>query len=76
MDEEEYQGDLIGFSVEGGPIVRFNQSAPDPLPETARLLGFCENNRATVVFQRDALNLMTQTPKAVAGVKGFRKGSS
>ncbi|KAL6876285.1 hypothetical protein HDV57DRAFT_158061 [Trichoderma longibrachiatum] len=53
-------GEFIGFTVEGGPIVRFNDSMPLNLnPDYGfELLGYCDGTRPVVAYQKGAVQFL------------------
>ncbi|PTB61728.1 hypothetical protein BBK36DRAFT_1190502 [Trichoderma citrinoviride] len=54
-------GDFIGFTVEGGPIVRFNNSMPLNLNTDYgfELLGYYDNTRPVVAYQKGAVQFLS-----------------
>ncbi|KAK0385300.1 hypothetical protein NLU13_7776 [Sarocladium strictum] len=58
-DDEEVKGEIVGFTIEGGPIVRFAQPFTQPLPDHADLLGSCEDNRPLVAYRKDSLRFLS-----------------
>ena len=63
-EDDEVEGEIVGFTVEGGPIVRFTHPFSQPLPEHADLLGACENNRPLVAYKRDSIRFLSTTEAA------------
>ncbi|KAH6988097.1 hypothetical protein BGZ61DRAFT_474675 [Ilyonectria robusta] len=63
--DDEYRGEVVGFSISGGPIIRFTDSMPDPLPNHTRLLGYCEDSRPIVICDRDSIRMMTESPRPI-----------
>jgi hypothetical protein len=54
-------GEFIGFTVNGGPIVRFTNGQISNLPESAELLGRCESNRPIVAYRKDSIRFITDS---------------
>ena len=54
-------GEFIGFTVDGGPIVRFTNGQISNLPESAELLGRCESNRPIVAYRKDSIRFITDS---------------
>ncbi|KAK7424620.1 hypothetical protein QQZ08_008503 [Neonectria magnoliae] len=63
--DEEFPAEVVGFTIDGGPIIRFTNSVPDPLPNHAQVLGYCEDSRPIVICRRDAIQLMIPSPRPV-----------
>lgn len=63
-------GEFIGFTVEGGPIVRFNDSIPLSLnPDYGfEVLGYCDGTRPVVAYQKGSIQYLPapETDKACA----------
>ena len=61
--------EIIGVTLEGGPIIHFKQVVPFTLPDSTRILGHCENNQPIVVCSRDGFELVYngQKPSNKAG---------
>ncbi|ATY65276.1 hypothetical protein A9K55_003903 [Cordyceps militaris] len=57
--DETIRGEFIGFTVEGGPIVRFTNSDGDDVPAGGELLGRCGSNSILVSYQRDSIRFLT-----------------
>ncbi|KAH6892931.1 hypothetical protein B0T10DRAFT_400105 [Thelonectria olida] len=60
--DDDFPAEVVGFTIDGGPIIRFTDAVPDPLPEHAELLGHCESSRPIVVCNRDYIRFMTRSP--------------
>ncbi|KAL2203186.1 hypothetical protein CC79DRAFT_1373332 [Sarocladium strictum] len=58
-EDEEVKGEIVGFTVEGGPIVRFAQPFTQPLPDHAELLGSCEDDRPLIAYRKDSLRFLS-----------------
>lgn len=54
-------GEFIGFTVDGGPIVRFRNSQLANLPDNAELLGRCDSNRPIVAYRKDSIRFITDS---------------
>lgn len=63
--DEEFSAEVVGFTIDGGPIIRFTNSVPDPLPNHTQVLGYCEDSRPIVICRRDAIQLMIPSPRPV-----------
>jgi hypothetical protein len=73
-DDESIHGEFIGFTVEGGPIVRFNQPQDAKMPDNTELLGYCDSNRPIVAYRKDSIRLFTDAEKpATTGEPSLRK---
>lgn len=59
-EDDEVKGEIVGFTIEGGPIVRFAQPFTQRLPACAELLGSNEENRPLVAYRKDSLRFLTQ----------------
>ncbi|OAA49224.1 hypothetical protein ISF_09436 [Cordyceps fumosorosea ARSEF 2679] len=70
--DETIIGQFIGFTVEGGPIVRFTNTDAIDLSAGGELLGRFDNNSVLVAYQRDSIRFLTddwdncETPKGQA----------
>ncbi|KAH7160366.1 hypothetical protein B0J13DRAFT_519773 [Dactylonectria estremocensis] len=64
--DDEFRGEVVGFTIHGGPIVRFTHAVPEPLPNHARLLGYCEDSRPIVICDRDSIRFMAESPRPMA----------
>jgi hypothetical protein len=55
-------GEFIGFTVEGGPIVRFTNNFAGSLPkhDNAELLGYCSSNRPIVAYRKNSIQFLSQ----------------
>ncbi|CAI6014165.1 unnamed protein product [Clonostachys chloroleuca] len=75
-EDDAVHGEFIGFTVEGGPIVRFsNRFGKDMLPRNAELLGFCNDDRPIVAYHKDSIRFISESEKdAIA--KGQNKGKA
>lgn len=58
-EDEEFKGEIVGFTIEGGPIVRFAKPFTQPLPDHADLLGSCEDDRPLVAYRKDSLRFLS-----------------
>ncbi|RFU80396.1 hypothetical protein TARUN_1862 [Trichoderma arundinaceum] len=58
--ENSILGEIVGFTVEGGPIVRFNDSIPLTLsPDYGfEVLGYCDGTRPVVAYQRGSVQFL------------------
>lgn len=53
------EGEFIGFTVDGGPIIRFTQTTPRCLDDNSDILGYCDGNRPIVAFRKDSIQFLT-----------------
>ncbi|KAJ4165894.1 hypothetical protein LMH87_007503 [Akanthomyces muscarius] len=58
--DETIRGEFIGFTMEGGPIVRFTNSDVIDIPEGAELLGRSETNSVLISYRRDSVRFLTE----------------
>lgn len=66
IDDESIQGEFIGFTVEGGPIVRFNSRfANTNFRGNMELLGYCNSDRPIVAYRKDSIRFLTDTEKGL-----------
>lgn len=56
--DETIRGEFIGFTVEGGPIVRFTSTDVN-IPEGAELLGSGKNS-VVISYRRDSVRFLTE----------------
>ncbi|KAI5461772.1 hypothetical protein BGZ63DRAFT_487772 [Mariannaea sp. PMI_226] len=61
-DEGGFRAEVVGFSMDGGPIIRFTDAVPEPMPEHTQLLGYCQNSRPIVICYRDSVHFMMNSP--------------
>ncbi|PHH76768.1 hypothetical protein CDD82_3861 [Ophiocordyceps australis] len=51
--------ELIGLTIDGGPIVRFTEPLDDGLaPKHGELLGYCDEKKPIVAYRQGEINLM------------------
>ncbi|KAL7784289.1 hypothetical protein V8C37DRAFT_413445 [Trichoderma ceciliae] len=57
--------EFIGFTVEGGPIVRFNDSIPLSFnPDYgSEVLGYCDGTRPLVAYQKGSIQFLPAAPE-------------
>lgn len=60
-------GEFIGFTVEGGPIVRFNSSVANTplLGDNMELLGYCNGDRPIVAYPKDATRFISESDQSL-----------
>ncbi|OAR02208.1 hypothetical protein LLEC1_01128, partial [Akanthomyces lecanii] len=58
--DETIRGEFIGFTVEGGPIVRFTNCDGIDVPEGAELLGRSDTNSVVISYRRDSVRFLTE----------------
>ncbi|KAM0286982.1 hypothetical protein ACHAQH_000667 [Verticillium albo-atrum] len=61
--DEDYKygtegAEIIGLTLEGGPIIHFKQAVPYTLPENTQILGRCSNDKPIVVCRKDGFQLI------------------
>lgn len=44
--------EIIGFTLQGGPIVHFKQAVPSTLPDATQIIGRCEDDKPIVVCHK------------------------
>lgn len=54
-------GEFIGFTVDGGPIVRFQSGSTLSFDENAEVLGYCDGERPLVAYRKDSIQFITDT---------------
>lgn len=65
-DDESIQGEFIGFTVEGGPIVRFNSRfANSNFRGNMELLGYCNSDRPIVAYRKDSIRFISDSDKGL-----------
>lgn len=70
--ENSVLGEFIGFTVEGGPIVRFNDSIPLNINSNYafEVLGYSDGTRPVVAYQKGSIQIL---PTAEKGSQGTQK---
>ncbi|KAI9154804.1 hypothetical protein HJFPF1_07361 [Paramyrothecium foliicola] len=59
-DDSAIHGEFIGFTVEGGPIVKFLRPPQGPLPSNAELLGHCgDDNRPLIAYRKNSIRFLS-----------------
>ncbi|KAK5994103.1 hypothetical protein PT974_07543 [Cladobotryum mycophilum] len=58
-DDVEIQGEFIGFTIDGGPIVRFNTASPVGFDPNCEVLGYSDGNRPLVAYQKDSIRFIS-----------------
>lgn len=53
------RGELIGFAIDGGPIVRFTSSQTDNFSTNGEILGLCQIGRPIVVYRKNSIRFIT-----------------
>ncbi|KAF5003619.1 hypothetical protein FDECE_9824 [Fusarium decemcellulare] len=64
--DNEYKGEVIGLTFDGGPIVRFINAVPEQLPEHAKLLGYCAEKNPIVICKKESVQFLVGSPAALA----------
>ncbi|KAL6362450.1 hypothetical protein LRP88_03732 [Fusarium phalaenopsidis] len=64
--DNDYKGEVVGLTFDGGPIVRFINSVPETLPEHAQLLGYCAEKRPIIICKRESVQFLMDSPATVA----------
>lgn len=73
-DDESIHGEFIGFTVEGGPIVRFtNRSIEHSIPGNSELVGYCNNDRPIVAYRKDSIRFIGGIPGSGGTIKDLEK---
>lgn len=74
--DETIRGEFIGFTVEGGPIVRFLGDQVIEISEHAELLGRCEDTKSSVVaYRKDSIRFLSDDQEAtVEEIEATGKG--
>ncbi|KAK4082729.1 uncharacterized protein Triagg1_1619 [Trichoderma aggressivum f. europaeum] len=69
--ENSILGEFIGFTVEGGPIVRFNDSIPlNSTPnDSFEVLGYYDGTRPVVAYQKGSIQLLPTADKDNQGTR-------
>ncbi|POR39766.1 Uncharacterized protein TPAR_00050 [Tolypocladium paradoxum] len=62
--DEGVHAEFIGFTVEGGPIVRFINPLPNSTPNHAEILGYCDNNRPIVAYRKGVIAFVSESDAA------------
>jgi hypothetical protein len=69
-EDESIHGEFIGFTVEGGPIVRFtNRSIEHSIPANSELVGYCNNDRPIVAYRKDSIRFIGGIPGSDKTIK-------
>lgn len=72
--EEEIDGvrgaEIIGVTLDGGPIIHFKQLVPFALPDSTRILGHCQNNQPIVACNKDSIQFVYNGKKPTAAKNG------
>ncbi|CCF43902.1 hypothetical protein CH063_13470 [Colletotrichum higginsianum] len=58
-EEDGIQGaEIIGLTMDGGPIIHFKDAVPYNLPDSSEIIGRCENDKPIVICRRDGFQLI------------------
>ncbi|KAF6844711.1 hypothetical protein CMUS01_00777 [Colletotrichum musicola] len=58
-EDEGIQGaEIIGLTMDGGPIIHFKDAVPYNLPDSSEIIGRCENDKPIVICRRDGFQLI------------------
>ncbi|KAM5341182.1 hypothetical protein ACJ41O_015291 [Fusarium nematophilum] len=60
--DNEYRGEVVGLTFDGGPIVRFTDAVPESLPEHAQLLGYCAQSKPIIICKRESVQFLADSP--------------
>ncbi|KND91836.1 hypothetical protein TOPH_03306 [Tolypocladium ophioglossoides CBS 100239] len=69
-DEEDLETDggvqveFIGFTIEGGPIVRFTNPLPNSIPSHAEILGYCDDSRPIAAYRKGVITFVSKSDAA------------
>lgn len=58
-DDNAIRGEFVGFTVEGGPIVKFLRPPQGPLPESAQLIGHSNDNRPLIAYRKNSIRFLS-----------------
>ncbi|PNY27830.1 Uncharacterized protein TCAP_02233 [Tolypocladium capitatum] len=62
--DEHVQVKFIGFTVEGGPIVRFINPPPNSIPNHAEILGYGDDNQLIVAYRKGVITFVSESDAA------------
>ncbi|KAG9252886.1 uncharacterized protein F5Z01DRAFT_189878 [Emericellopsis atlantica] len=63
-EDETIEGEFIGFTIDGGPIVRFtNRFINCQFPSNMELLGHCNDDRPIVAYRKDSIRFISDSNK-------------
>ncbi|KAK1972692.1 hypothetical protein LY78DRAFT_238706 [Colletotrichum sublineola] len=57
-DEGVRGAEIIGLTMDGGPIIHFKDAVPYNLPDSSEIIGRCGNDKPIVVCRRDGFQLI------------------
>ncbi|KAI8240891.1 hypothetical protein K4K57_000293 [Colletotrichum sp. SAR 10_99] len=58
-EDEGIQGaEIIGLTMDGGPIIHFKDAVPFSMPDSSEIIGRCSNDKPIVVCRRDGFQLI------------------
>ncbi|GJC80101.1 hypothetical protein CT0861_08691 [Colletotrichum tofieldiae] len=58
-EDDGVQGaEIIGLTMDGGPIIHFKDAVPYNLPDSSEIIGRCENDKPIVICRRDGFQLI------------------
>ncbi|KAJ0355263.1 hypothetical protein KNSL1_000986 [Colletotrichum chrysophilum] len=58
-EDEGIQGaEIIGLTMDGGPIIHFKDAVPYSMPDSSEIIGRCSNDKPIVVCRRDGFQLI------------------
>jgi hypothetical protein len=72
-EDTEVKGEIVGFTIAGGPIVRFAQPLTHPLPDHAEFLGSCEDSRPLVAYRKDSLRFLSLSESEDPSSRGMQE---
>jgi hypothetical protein len=60
--------EVVGFAIDGGPIIHFTCVVPSTFPATTKILGHCQDDKPIVVCQRDTVQFIYEksTPNSTS----------
>lgn len=62
--DEDVNVEFIGFTVEGGPIVRFINPQANSVPSHAEILGYCDDSRPIVAYRKGVVTFVSESDAA------------
>ncbi|KAL2757558.1 hypothetical protein ACRALDRAFT_1060897 [Sodiomyces alcalophilus JCM 7366] len=60
------RAEIIGLTLDGGPIIHFNEVVPSRLPNHGRVVGHCDGGKPIVICDKDAFQLVYRSGDAVS----------
>ncbi|ROT37388.1 hypothetical protein SODALDRAFT_334478 [Sodiomyces alkalinus F11] len=60
------RAEIIGLTLDGGPIIHFNEALPSRLPNHARIIGRCDGGKPIVICKKDGFQFVYRTGGAAS----------